>query len=232
MSFSTLFYPFSPRLDDIGNSVRGVQFCKLIAKHFSFHAFAPLTEDNISNEQEEEYLTKAIQQKLQKQQSDDQTQETRGNNTTLKKEHKEDRGPERSTTISSRITSSTNPTTTSIPPSSPLHSPVHSPMHHARPRASSPLNHTDRRWDPRRHDERKNTEHQTEEENVLEMLWAAYVSAATETSRVAVVSDGFFCSVLRLSTVSVDRYDNDIDTIRQLISRGVNVNVCDYDGRR
>ena len=73
---------------------------------------------------------------------------------------------------------STAPTTTSIPPSSPLHSPMHAPMHHARPRASSPPSintEMDRRWDPRRHDERKNTDQQTEEENVLEMLWAAYV---------------------------------------------------------
>ena len=54
MSFSTLFYPFSPRLDDIGNSVRGVEFCKLIAKRFSFHAFAPLTEDTGSNKEVEE----------------------------------------------------------------------------------------------------------------------------------------------------------------------------------
>ena len=32
-------------MDDIGNSVRGVHFCKLIAQKFSFHAFAPLLEE-------------------------------------------------------------------------------------------------------------------------------------------------------------------------------------------
>ena len=39
------FCTWSPRLDDIGNSVRGVHFCKLIAKHFSFHSFAPLLDE-------------------------------------------------------------------------------------------------------------------------------------------------------------------------------------------
>jgi hypothetical protein len=160
-----------------------VQFCKLIAKRFSFHAFAPLTEDNTSKEQEEEYLAQAMQQKLQKQQTKvDRTPEARGNNNTLKTKHKGSTAPHRSTVVSSRTTTatttttSTAPTTTSIPPSSPLHSPMHAPMHHARPRASSPpIDQKDRRWDPRRHDERKNTDQQTEEENVLEMLWAAYV---------------------------------------------------------
>ena len=56
------------------------------------------------------------------------------------------------------------------------------------------------------------------------------------------VSDGFFCfvvllffcaSFVHLSCIFlVDSYDNDMTTIRQLISRGVDVNVCDYDGRR
>ena len=34
------FCTYSPRLDSYGNSVRGVEFCKMIAKRFHFHQFA------------------------------------------------------------------------------------------------------------------------------------------------------------------------------------------------
>ena len=152
MSFSTLFYPFSPRLDDIGNSVRGVEFCKLIAKRFSFHAFAPLTEDTGSNKEVEEYLAKASKQK------NDQLKEEKQSGVVV-----------------------TETTTSSLSPSEMLKSPG-SPRSESRrlSRRNSWIAYPeqaqeDRRWDPRRHDERKNTEHQTEEENALEMLWAAYV---------------------------------------------------------
>jgi len=146
-----LFTFFSPRLDDIGNSVRGVQFCKLIAKRFSFHAFAPLTEDNISNEQEEEYLAKATKQK----------------------EHQSTEGKHSGVVVTETTT------TTSSSPSEILKSPG-SPRSESRrlSRRNSWIEpkqaQEDQRWDPRRHDER-NDGHKTEEENALEMLWAAYV---------------------------------------------------------
>ena len=35
------FTTWSPRLDEIGNSARGVQFCKLLSERFAFHMFAP-----------------------------------------------------------------------------------------------------------------------------------------------------------------------------------------------
>ena len=35
------FATWSPRLDEIGNSARGVQFCKLLSERFAFHMFAP-----------------------------------------------------------------------------------------------------------------------------------------------------------------------------------------------
>lgn len=34
------FCTYAPRLDEYGNSVRGVEFCKLIADRFHFHQFA------------------------------------------------------------------------------------------------------------------------------------------------------------------------------------------------
>jgi glutaminase len=33
---------FSPRLDYRGNSVRGIEFCKILAKRFNFHIFTQL----------------------------------------------------------------------------------------------------------------------------------------------------------------------------------------------
>ena len=33
---------FSPRLDSIGNSVRGVAFCHALARHYAFHNYDSL----------------------------------------------------------------------------------------------------------------------------------------------------------------------------------------------
>ena len=113
------FCTWSPRLDDIGNSVRGVHFCKLIAQNFSFHSFAPLSE---------------------------------------KSENKNEDIADSSSSI------------------------------------------IDRRWDPTNGDKMgRHHAVSVTDENILEMLWASY--------------------------------DNDLDSVRQLVSKGVNVNVTDYDGR-
>ena len=40
---------FSPRLDDIGNSTRGVAFCHAMAARFAFHNFASLTEGSLKD---------------------------------------------------------------------------------------------------------------------------------------------------------------------------------------
>ena len=114
------FCTWSPRLDDIGNSVRGVHFCKLIAQNFSFHSFAPLSEKS--------------------------------------KDKKEDIAAD----------------------------------------SSAPI--IDIRWDPTNGDKMgRHHAVSVTDENILEMLWASY--------------------------------DNDLDSVRQLLSKGVNVNVTDYDGR-
>ena len=60
------FCTWSPRLDDIGNSVRGVHFCKLIAKHFSFHTFAPL----VAKEGSDDYKEQQEQQQQQEEQKE------------------------------------------------------------------------------------------------------------------------------------------------------------------
>lgn len=52
------FCTWSPRLDDIGNSVRGVYFCKLIAKHFSFHAFAPLLDEKKEKDEDDNVVSR------------------------------------------------------------------------------------------------------------------------------------------------------------------------------
>ena len=38
---------FSPRLDFRGNSVRGIEFCKILAKKYKFHIFTQLTGTDV-----------------------------------------------------------------------------------------------------------------------------------------------------------------------------------------
>jgi hypothetical protein len=173
-------------LDDIGNSVRGVHFCKLIARHFSFHAFAPLasiiqgddstlvTTTNIGKNWME--TTKKLQEK---------GKEEHGRRVPQDEESEEENIGE-----------------LSISP----HSSKKKTLRRGSSRRNSEIPSTpppieDERWDPRRDTRHRNRDEisHSEEEDTLEMLWAAY--------------------------------DNDIDAVRELVSKGVDVNVSDYDGR-
>ena len=145
------FCTWSPRLDDIGNSVRGVHFCKLMARNFSFHAFAPLLEE------------KKFDQYVK-----DNDEERRGGGGG----EGEGEGEEKSGT--GGVSSPSGQEQQQYDHQQQQQQ--QQQQHGARPSStpsSSPTPRDDVRWDPRRHVERE-TNTSTDEESTLEMLWAAH----------------------------------------------------------
>ena len=53
---------WSPKLDEIGNSYRGVEFCKEIGKHFNFHIFDNNNNNNKLNPIREKYTIDTVSQ--------------------------------------------------------------------------------------------------------------------------------------------------------------------------
>ena len=48
---------WSPKLDDIGNSARGIEFCKLFGEKFNFHIFDNFTDDTKTNPLQNKYAS-------------------------------------------------------------------------------------------------------------------------------------------------------------------------------